>query len=64
MTALEVQRAILDAVSPAVTRVEDVQAHRALALWRQVLDALEQWRHDGSGPAAQMVEWVAQVRAL
>ena len=60
MTALEVQRAILDAVSPAVTRVEDVQAHRALALWRQVLDALEQWRHDGTGPAAQMVEWVAK----
>ena len=60
MTALEVQRAILDAVSPAVTRVEDAQAHRALALWRQVLDALEQWRHDGSGPAAQMVEWVAK----
>ena len=60
MTALEVQRAILDAVSPAVTRVEDAQAHRALALWRQVLDALEQWRHDGSGPAAQLVEWVAK----
>lgn len=60
MTALAIQRAILDAVSPAVTRVEDAQAHRALALWRQVLDALEQWRHDGSGPAAQMVEWVAK----
>ena len=60
MTALEVQRAFLDAVSPAVTRVEDAQAHRALALWRQVLDALEQWRRDGSGPAAQMVEWVAK----
>ena len=60
MTALAVQRAFLDAVSPAVTRVEDAQAHRALALWRQVLDALEQWRLDGSGPAAQMVEWVAK----
>ena len=60
MSALEIQRALLDAVSPAVTRVEDAQTHRALALWRQVLDALEQWRHDGSGPAAQMVEWVAK----
>ena len=60
LTALEVQRVFLDAVSPAVTRVEDARAHRALALWRQVLDALEQWRHDGSGPAAQMVEWVAK----
>ena len=60
MSALEIQRAFLDAVSPAVTRVEDARAHRALALWRQVLDALEQWRHDGSGPAAQMVEWVAK----
>ena len=60
MTALAIQRAFLDAISPAVTRVEDAQAHRALALWRQVLDALEQWRHDGAGPAAQMVEWVAK----
>ena len=60
MTALAIQRAFLDAISPAVTRVENAQAHRALALWRQVLDALEQWRHDGSGPAAQMVEWVAK----
>ena len=60
MTALAIQRAFLDAISPAVTRVENAQAHRALALWRQVLDALEQWRHDGAGPAAQMVEWVAK----
>ena len=60
LTALAIQRAFLDVISPAVTRVEDAQAHRALALWRQVLDALEQWRHDGSGPAAQMVEWVAK----
>ena len=60
MTALAIQRAFLDAISPAVTRVEDAQAHRALALWRQVLDVLEQWRHDGAGPAAQMVEWVAK----
>ena len=60
LTALAIQRAFLDAVSPTVTRVEDARAHRALALWRQVLDALEQWRHDGSGPAAQMVEWVAK----
>ena len=60
MTALAIQRAFLDVISPAVTRVEDAQAHRALALWRQVLDALEQWRHDGAGPAAQMVEWVAK----
>ena len=60
MTALAIQRAFFDAISPAVTRVEDAQAHRALALWRQVLDALEQWRHDGAGPAAQMVEWVAK----
>ena len=60
MTALAIQRAFLDAISPAVTRLEDAQAHRALALWRQVLDALEQWRHDGAGPAAQMVEWVAK----
>ena len=60
MTALAIQRAFLDAISPAVTRVEDAQAHRALALWRQVIDALEQWRHDGAGPAAQMVEWVAK----
>ena len=60
MTALAIQRAFLDVISPAVTRVENAQAHRALALWRQVLDALEQWRHDGAGPAAQMVEWVAK----
>ena len=60
MTALAIQRAFLDVISPAVTRVEDAQAHRALALWRQVLDVLEQWRHDGAGPAAQMVEWVAK----
>ncbi|OLO54582.1 proteasome accessory factor PafA2 [Actinomyces oris] len=60
MTALAIQRAFLDIISPAVTRVEDAQAHHALALWRQVLDALEKWRHDGSGPAAQMVEWVAK----
>ena len=60
MTALAIQRAFLDAISPAVTRVENAQAHRALALWRQVIDALEQWRHDGAGPAAQMVEWVAK----
>ncbi|WP_010615144.1 proteasome accessory factor PafA2 family protein, partial [Actinomyces oris] len=60
LTALAIQRAFLDAVSPTVTRVEDARAHRALALWRQVLDALEQWRHDGSGPASQMVEWVAK----
>ena len=60
MTALAIQRAFLDAISPAVTRVENAQAHRALALWRQVLDALEQWRHDGAGPAAQRVEWVAK----
>lgn len=60
MTALAIQRAFFDAISPAVTRVEDAQAHRALALWRQVLDVLEQWRHDGAGPAAQMVEWVAK----
>jgi len=60
MTALAIQRAFLDAISPAVTGSGDAQTHRALALWRQVLDALEQWRHDGSGPAAQMVEWVAK----
>ena len=60
MTALAIQRAFLDVISPAVTRVEDAQAHRPLALWRQVLDVLEQWRHDGAGPAAQMVEWVAK----
>ena len=60
MTALAIQRAFLDVIRPAVTRVENAQAHRALALWRQVLDALEQWRRDGAGPAAQMVEWVAK----
>ena len=60
MSALEIQRAFLDAVSPAVTRSEDAQASSALTLWRQALDALEQWRHDGSGPAAQMLEWVAK----
>ena len=60
MTALAIQRAFLDVIRPAVTRVENAQAHRALALWRQVLDALEQWRRDGAGSAAQMVEWVAK----
>ena len=48
------------AVTPAVRRTGDAEAQRALALWGQTLDALEQWRRDGSGPAAQLVEWVAK----
>ena len=59
-TALVIQRTFLDAVTPAVRRTGDAEAQRALALWGQTLDALEQWRRDGSGPAAQLVEWVAK----
>ena len=59
-TALVIQRTFLDAVTPAVRHTGDAEAQRALALWGQTLDALEQWRHDGSGPAAQLVEWVAK----
>ncbi|WP_167148877.1 proteasome accessory factor PafA2 family protein [Actinomyces sp. ZJ308] len=60
MTALEIQRTCLNAVTPAVTRSGDPEAQRALDLWRQSLDALEQWSRDGTGPAAQLVEWVAK----
>ena len=59
-TALVIQRTFLDTVTPAVRRTGDAEAQRALALWGQTLDALEQWRRDGSGPAAQLVEWVAK----
>ena len=55
-----IQRTFLDAVTPAVIHSGDAQASSALTLWRQALDALEQWRHNGSGPAAQMLEWVAK----
>ena len=60
MGAPAIQRAFLDAVTPAVIHSGDAQASSALTLWRQALDSLEQWRHDGSGPAAQMLEWVAK----
>ena len=60
MTALAIQRTYLNAVTPAVTRRGDPEAQHALDLWRQSLDALERWRRDGSGPAAQLVEWVAK----
>ncbi len=60
MSALAIQRAYLEAVSPAVTRAGDPESQHALDMWRQSLVALEQWRRDGSGPAAHMVEWVAK----
>ena len=60
MSALAVQRAYLEIISPAVTRAGDPESQYALDLWRQGLVALEQWSRDGSGPAAHLVEWVAK----
>ena len=60
MSALAVQRAYLEIISPAVTRAGDPESQYALDLWRQGLVALEQWNRDGSGPAAHLVEWVAK----
>jgi len=60
MSALAIQRAYLEIVTPVVKRTGEREAQRALLLWGQILDALEQWRSDGSGPAAQLVEWVAK----
>ena len=60
MSALAIQRAYLEAISPAVTRAGDPESQHALDMWRQGLVALEQWSRDGSGPAAHMVEWVAK----
>ena len=60
MSALAIQRAYLDIITPVVKRTGEREAQRALLLWGQILDALEQWRSDGSGPAAQLVEWVAK----
>ena len=60
MSALAIQRAYLEIITPVVKRTGEREAQRALLLWGQILDALEQWRSDGSGPAAQLVEWVAK----
>ena len=60
MSALAVQRAYLEIISPAVTRAGDPESQYALDLWCQGLVALEQWSRDGSGPAAHLVEWVAK----
>ena len=60
MSALAIQRAYLEITTPVVKRTGEREAQRALLLWGQILDALEQWRSDGSGPAAQLVEWVAK----
>ena len=60
MSALVIQRAYLEVISPAVTRAGDPESQYALDLWRQSLVALEQWSRDGSGPAAHLVEWVAK----
>ena len=60
MSALAIQRAYLEIITPVVKRTGEREAQRALLLWGQILDALEQWCSDGSGPAAQLVEWVAK----
>ena len=60
MSALVIQRAYLEVISPVVTRAGDPESQYALDLWRQSLVALEQWSRDGSGPAAHLVEWVAK----
>ena len=60
MSALAIQRAYLEIISPAVTRAGDPESQYALDLWCQGLVALEQWSRDGSGPAAHLVEWVAK----
>ena len=60
MSALAIQRAYLEVISPAVRRAGDPESQYALDMWRQSLVALEQWSRDGSGPAAHMVEWVAK----
>ncbi|RRD23146.1 depupylase/deamidase Dop [Actinomyces bowdenii] len=66
MTGLEIQRACLGAVEEAVRRGgqeadEADHAAQALSVWRQCLDALEQWALRRSGPAPAMVEWVAKL---
>ncbi|BDA65445.1 proteasome accessory factor PafA2 family protein [Actinomyces capricornis] len=74
MTALEIQRACLAAVEEVVRQgcggadgaggvAEHAadQADAALSVWRQCLDALEQWAARRSGPAPALVEWVAKL---
>ncbi|ATG54826.1 proteasome accessory factor PafA2 [Brachybacterium ginsengisoli] len=59
LTALEIQRALLDALHAAAD-AEDEETGEVLRRWREILDLLEQ----DPMLAADRVEWVAKLRLL